>query len=97
MDDGIDRVFFTTSARCRHGSDRQIVIDAIVEIAPDADPSTVAPDEDLWYALELDSMDQLRVMTAIGERLGIDIPEADYGRMATLEAAADYLAERAAG
>lgn len=77
--------------------DRQIVVDAIVDVAPDADPATVEPDEDLWYALELDSMDQLRVMTAIGERLGTEIPESAFASLLSLDDLVTYVATRRAG
>ena len=77
--------------------DRQIVLDAIVEIAPDVDPATIEDGEDLWYALELDSMDQLRVMTAIGERTGIDIPERDLPDLLSLDDLTAYVAARRGG
>lgn len=77
--------------------DRQIVIDALVAVAPDVDPTTVEPDEDLWYALELDSMDQLRVMTEIGERTGLEIPESDFPGLLSLDDLAAYVAAGRAG
>ncbi len=77
--------------------DRQIVVDAIADVAPDVDPATVEADEDLWYALELDSMDQLRVMTAIGERTGLDIPERDFPGLLTLDDLTAYVTARRAG
>ena len=66
-------------------TDRQTVLGAITTVAPDVDPSTIDPDDDLWYALELDSMDQLGVMIAIRDRTGIEIPEAEYAALITLD------------
>ena len=41
------------------------------------------------------SMDFLNLVTALHKRLGLDIPEADYDRLGTIDAAIDYLSERA--
>jgi acyl carrier protein len=38
-------------------------------------------------------MDLLNVMIGLSERLGIEVPEADYGRMATLDEAVRYIEE----
>ena len=40
-------------------------------------------------------MDFLNFVIALHRALGIDIPEADYGRLATLDGAVEYLAGRA--
>jgi acyl carrier protein len=40
-------------------------------------------------------MDVLNLVSALHERLGIDIPEKDYPSIATLARAAEYLASRA--
>jgi acyl carrier protein len=70
---------------------RQTALASIVAVAPDADPTSLDPDEDLWYALDLDSMDQLSVMVAISERTGIEIPEVDYPKLRSLNGLVDYL------
>lgn len=54
-------------------------------------------DDHIQTGLGLDSMDVLNLMAALHRRLGIDIPEADYPRIATLRKAAEYLAARMAG
>ena len=43
--------------------------------------------------LDIDSMDFLDVIVAIHDQAGIEIPERDYLRLATLEGAIAYLAE----
>lgn len=68
-----------------------IVNRAIVAVAPDTDPDSVDPSEDVWYALDLDSMDQLGVMINIGQQTGIEIPEADYPLLETIDEIVDYL------
>jgi acyl carrier protein len=72
------------------------LLDALVSVAPEIDPATVDPARDLREQLDLDSMDFLNVMIALHERLGVDIPEADYPQLASLDAAVLYL-ERARG
>ncbi len=71
---------------------RDVVLDALTTIAPEADPAMLDPGEDLREELDLDSMDELNLITALCERLGIDIPEGDYPQLRTLDGAVDYLA-----
>lgn len=73
---------------------RQIVIDALVEVAPDVDPAALEPDAELVEQLDIDSMDFLAIVVTIHERTGIEIPERDYPKLATLDAAVAYLASR---
>ena len=73
---------------------RDILIDALTDIAPEADPATLDPGDDLREELDLDSMDELNLITALCERLGIDIPEGDYLQLRTLDGAVDYLSQR---
>jgi acyl carrier protein len=67
------------------------IYDILSGIAPEADPAAVGGDEDLREALDLDSMDFMNFVVALHERTGIDIPEADYLRLRTLEGAIAYL------
>jgi acyl carrier protein len=67
------------------------VIEQLRAIAPDADPTALGPDEDLRDALDLDSMDFLRFVTALHRELGVDVPERDYPRLRTLRGALEYL------
>lgn len=76
---------------------RRHVADALAEIAPEADLAAVDPAAPLRPQLDLDSMDFLRAMQGLHRRTGVEIPEADYGRVATLDALVAYVAERAAG
>ena len=73
---------------------RSTVLEALGNIAPDADVAHLAPDRDLREALDIDSMDFLRFVLALHDRLGIDVPEADYARLYTLNGAVAYLAGR---
>lgn len=70
---------------------RDVVIRALTDVAPDIDPSAIDPDADLAEQLDIDSMDFLNVIVAIHEQTGIEIPERDYGKLATLTNAVSYL------
>ena len=73
---------------------RKLLGEILADIAPEADLGNVAADEDLREALDLDSMDFLNVLIGVHERTGIDIPEADYPQLFTLETMTRYLATR---
>jgi acyl carrier protein len=66
-------------------ADARSLLDRLVHrVAPEADLGGIGDDEPLDEALELDSMDFLAVMTALYDETGIDVPERDYGRVATI-------------
>lgn len=73
---------------------RDQIAAALAPIAPEADLSTVDPRQPLRAQLDLDSMDFLRLLAAIKQRVGVDVPEADYGKIGTLEALEAYLTAR---
>ena len=75
---------------------RQTALGILCDIAPDIDPAEVGPDTNLREELELDSMDFLNFAIALHERFGIDIPEADYPRLVTLDGCVGYLSEKLA-
>ncbi len=73
-----------------------LISEVLSGIAPEADPSAIDPTEDLRDELDLDSMDELNMITRVSERLRIDIPERDYPQMRSLDGAVSYLARRLA-
>lgn len=74
---------------------RRVVLDTLCAIAPETDAAEIAPGRPLRDQVDLDSMDFLNVIIRLHETLGIDIPEADYAQLATLDGAVEYLARRA--
>lgn len=70
---------------------RALIIEEIGNIAPEADVTGVGDAEDLREALDLDSMDIFNLVVALSEKLSIDIPEADAGRLVTLGGGIAYL------
>ena len=73
---------------------RTAFIEELVTIAPDIDPTTLGDDDHLQDDLELDSMDVLNLVTALHQRLNVDIPESDYPQIASLALAVSYLTAR---
>ena len=70
---------------------KKLVIDIISDIAPDEDLSAIKPEIKLRDQLQLDSMDFLDIVMELRKRHGIEVPEADYGQLASLQSCADYL------
>ncbi|HEY7655992.1 MAG TPA: acyl carrier protein [Burkholderiales bacterium] len=75
---------------------RAVFFEVLGAIAPETDPATIDPARPLREQVDLDSMDWLNVIIRLHERLGVDIPEQDYGELATLNGVVAYLARRAA-
>jgi acyl carrier protein len=73
-----------------------LIVEVLSDIAPEVDAETLDPAEDLREELDLDSMDELNMITKLSEVLGIDIPERDYPQMRTLTGAVAYLSGRLA-
>ncbi|MDR2429950.1 MAG: phosphopantetheine-binding protein [Puniceicoccales bacterium] len=69
----------------------KIVLDIIAEIAPDEDLSNVKPEVRLRDQLSLDSMDFLDIVMELRKKHGIEVPEADYPRLASLASCGEYL------
>lgn len=73
---------------------RQAILDALGDIAPEIDVETLDGAAALRDQIDLDSMDFLNIVIGVHRRLGIDIPEADYPKLATLDGFVAYVAER---
>jgi len=70
---------------------KKIVLAIIADIAPDEDLSNVKPEVRLREQLELDSMDFLDIVMELRKKYGIEVPEADYPKLASLDSCAEYL------
>lgn len=70
---------------------KQLVIQIIGDIAPDEDLTHLKPDVRLRDQLQLDSMDFLDIVMELRKRHGVEVPEADYMQLASLDSCAEYL------
>jgi acyl carrier protein len=76
----------------------QIAIkDIIAQIAPDEDLSQLDPAVRLREQIELDSMDFLDIVMELRKLYGVQVPEADYKELATLDGCVNYLRPKLAG
>ncbi|MBC2601674.1 acyl carrier protein [Puniceicoccus vermicola] len=70
---------------------QKIVLEIIEEIAPDEDVSSIKPEVRLRDQLDLDSMDFLDIVMELRKKYGIEVPEEDYPKLASLESCGEYL------
>ena len=70
------------------------ILEGLAQIAPESDPTEISPNENIRRALDIDSFDFLNFLIGLHEKLGVDIPEADYGKLNTLGEIVAYLAAR---
>ncbi|MDA8230242.1 MAG: acyl carrier protein [Magnetospirillum sp.] len=75
---------------------RAVLIEEIRRAVPGSTPEALPDDRPIRDEVDIDSMDFLSLVTALHQRLGIPIPEADYGRLDTLGHAEAYLAAQVA-
>jgi acyl carrier protein len=70
---------------------RERVRRALSRVAPETAGTELRPDGPLRQQLDLDSMDFLNFVIALHKDLRVEIPEADYPRLSTLDGAVEYL------
>lgn len=75
---------------------RTRVIGVIKSVAPELEEGGLRADRPLRDQIDLDSMDWLNVLVALHEKLHVDIPEADYGKLVTLDDLVGYLRDKLA-
>ena len=73
---------------------RTIVLEALLDVAPEVDPDAVDGTEALQQQLDLDSMDFLTFLQGVADRTGVEVREEDYAQVATLDGCVAYLRER---
>jgi acyl carrier protein len=76
---------------------KALVLRELGNIAPEAESDQIDPAVDLREQLDVDSMDLLNLAIAIHEATGVDIPEADYPQMTSLNGCVAYLRSRIKG
>lgn len=74
---------------------KNVIFAGLRQIAPESDPASLRPDEKIRETLDIDSFDFLNFLIALHEKLGVDIPEADYGKLTTLDEMIRYLSPKA--
>lgn len=73
---------------------KETIFNLLKRIAPEFDFDELGPDEDIRETLDIDSFDFLQFLIGLNENLGVEVPEADYGRLSTLADLMSYLSMR---
>ena len=71
-----------------------VIRDELGRLAPEIDFDAANHNLPIQQEFDIDSMDFLNFITALHERLGVNVPEADYAKVATIARALGYLKER---
>jgi acyl carrier protein len=70
---------------------RQIVRETLSNVAPEVDLDSIDPGKDLRDQIDIDSVDFLNFVIGLHKELGVDIPDADVPKLATLNGCVAYL------
>ncbi len=70
---------------------KNIILDIIRVVAPDADLSDVKSNVRLRDQLDLDSMDFLDIVMELRKRYKIEVPKEEYPQLESLDSCAVYL------
>jgi acyl carrier protein len=70
---------------------KQVVREALSNVAPEVDLESVDPGRDLRDQIDVDSVDFLNFVIGLHKALGIEIPDADVPKLATLNGCVSYL------
>ncbi len=70
------------------------ILSVLASVAPELEPELLVPDRPLRRQVDLDSMDWLNFLVGLHQNFGVDIPEADYARLVTLDDIERYLVAR---
>jgi len=73
---------------------KQVIFKILKRIAPESDPGTLAPNENIRKTLDIDSFDALNFFIGLDEEFGVIVPESDYGKLNTLSEIIKYLSCR---
>ena len=77
-----------------HDEIRAAVERALTAVAPEIDPRSIDSAAGLRDQLDIDSVDFLNFIVGVHTELGVEVPEADYPQLSTLDACVRYLAQR---
>ncbi|HMP79181.1 MAG TPA: acyl carrier protein [Pirellulaceae bacterium] len=76
---------------------RQVIIEILSDIALDEDLTKLDDSLPFREQMELDSMDFLDIVMELRKRYRVQIPEEDYGQLASMDSTVNYLLPRMSG
>ena len=71
-----------------------VIREELGRLAPEVDFDAVDQTQPIQQEFDIDSMDFLNFITALHERLAVDVPESDYAKVASIASAQAYLLTR---
>lgn len=78
-----------------HATARTAIAEVLGTIAPEIDLASLDPAAPLRAQVDLDSVDFLNFVVGLHERCRVEIPEADYQKLDTLDRITAYLVAHA--
>ena len=75
---------------------RNVVLEILEDIAPDEDLTSLKDDVSFREQMELDSMDFLDIVMELRKRYKVQIPEEEYGELASMSSTVTYLTPKMA-
>jgi acyl carrier protein len=76
---------------------REVIIEILERIAPDEDLSNLDDGVPFREQMELDSMDFLDIVMELRKQYRVQIPEAEYEHLITMDSTVNYLAPKLEG
>ena len=73
---------------------KRAIFDGLRKIAPESEPEALAPDVNVRKTLDIDSYDFLNFLIGLNEKLGVEVPEEDYGKLRSMNEMFDYFSAR---
>ena len=73
---------------------KDVILEIIQDIDEDAELASIKADVPLRDQIDLDSMDFLDIVMELRKRYKLQIPEADYPELASLDSCVNYLEPR---
>ncbi|MCE9555731.1 MAG: acyl carrier protein [Planctomycetes bacterium] len=73
---------------------REAIVQILSDIVPDDDLSELKDEVPFREQLELDSMDFLDIVMELRKRYRVQVPEEDYGQLASMASTVAYLEPR---
>jgi len=73
---------------------KQVVREALSNVAPEVDVDGLNPAKDLRDQIDIDSVDFLNFVIGLHKALNVEIPDADVAKLVTLNGCVAYLMSR---
>ena len=73
---------------------KSAIFEGLAKIAPESDPNALSLDANVRKTLDIDSYDFLNLLIGLNEKLGVEVPEQDYGKLWSLKEMLDYFSAR---